>query len=312
MPSTADLFNQALQQFQRGGQTPGAVAALGAFDPTAALKEYGAAAGGQFTTALNQQLRGLKGSAAGAGRLRTGFYDTDAGQLTQNLAQQYQQDLASQALGAAGLKENALATAGGIEEAEQGRYLELLTGQLDREQAAKNARSAQTGAILGGVGEGLGTGAGLLLSDRRLKRNISPIEDASDQVGDLSTGGGRDGGMETEPAAGGSASDRLAAMPAYNFNYAGDDEPQQGVMAQDVAQAEPSAVSRLGAGGGPNAGDQPLMVNYLKLIPLLIEATREQGEELARLRARFGGQPKSYLEMPEQGDEGPAMTGAAA
>jgi hypothetical protein len=74
-------------------------------------------------------------------------------------------------------------------------------------------------------------------------------------------------------------------MPGRRFRYNGDDQPQVGVMAEDVDRAMPEASVRDDAG-------RPTAVNYLKLVPLLIEASREQGDEIDRLKAALRhGQP---------------------
>lgn len=258
MASTSDLFSQALLQLQRGGQTPSEVTDLATYDPTAALQQYGAAAGSQFNTALNQNLKSLQGRAASAGRLKTGFYDQDVGRLTTNLAQQYQTDLAGEALGAAQLKANTLGTAAGYAEDEQNRYLDVLSGQLDREQARKNQVAQQQSSVWGTAGEVAGAALPFLLSSERFKDNVEPLDDASE---------------------------RLKMIPGRRFTYKGDDQPQVGVMAEDVDRAMPEAAMH-------DASGQPAAVDYAKLVPLLIEATREQGDAIEQLKAELRrGQP---------------------
>jgi hypothetical protein len=258
MASTSDLFSQALAQFQRGGAAPSTLSALEGYDPSQALNTYAQGAYNTFNQGFKQNLSDLKGSAVGAGRLKTGFYDQDVGRLATTMGNQEQQAIAGQALNAASLKASTLGTATGYQEDEQNRYLDLLSGQLDREQAQRNANAQQTAGIFGGLGELGGAAAGIaLLSDERYKDDVEPIEGASDKV---------------------------RRMPGYRFSYKGDDEPQVGVMAQDVQREVPEAVE-----GG---GREPMMVDYRKLVPMLIEASREQGDEIDRLKVALRhGQP---------------------
>ena len=255
MPSTSDLFAQALQDYARPGGKSKSLTDLENFDPTAALQQYGQAAYGDFSQQLGQQLSDLKGSAVGAGRLKTGFFDTDTGRLTQTLAGQYQRDLSSQALAASGQKLGATEAAAGIGEEEQNRYLDLLSGQLDRDTAAQNARRQQQGGLLSGLGSLAGTlgGAAILASSERFKDDVEPIDHASD---------------------------RLSRMPGVRFRYKGSDEPNVGVLAEDVDRELPEASVRDGEG-------RPTAVDYPKLMPLLVEASREQGEEIQRLRGEL-------------------------
>jgi len=258
MASTSDLFAQALAQFTRGGGTPSSLNALASYDPSAALNTYAQGAYNTFNQGFQQNLTALKGQAAGAGRLKTGFYDQDVGTLAKGMGSQEQNAIAGQAMNAAGLQESALGTATGYAEDEQNRYLDLLSGQLDREQARKNQVSEQQGSLMSGIGSILGTGAGLLLSSERFKDDVEPLDNASD---------------------------RLAAIPGRRFTYKGDDQPQVGVMAEDVDRAMPEAAVHDDSG-------RPAGVDYLKLVPLLIEASREQGDEIARLKAALRqGQP---------------------
>lgn len=266
MPSTSDAWSQALYQYQRGGGSPSSLTALEGFDPTAALQQYGSAAAGDFNYALGNALKDLQGRAASAGRLKTGFYDQDVGRLTQSIAGQYQRDLASQAMNAASLKANTLGRAAGMQENEQDRYLEMLSGQLDREQAQRNANAQSSAGLLGGLGSLAGTlgGAAIMMSSRRFKTDEQPLDDASA---------------------------RVAMIPGRRFRYLNDDQPQVGVMAEDVDRALPEAVAHDDAG-------RPMGVDYLKLVPLALEAVREQGDEIARLRAELRALWSGASRMP--------------
>lgn len=249
MSSTSDAWAQALVDYKRNGSTPGAVTDLANFDPSQALATYGKAAAGQFQTQFNTDLSALKGSAAGAGRLKTGFYDQDVGRLAQTESNQYQQAIAGQAENAAALKANTLGTAAGYAEDEQNRYLDLLSGQLDRETARQNQIKAEQGSVWGAVGQIAGT-AGALLSSEKFKDDVEPIEDATAKLG---------------------------ALPGKRYTYKGDDTPQIGVMAEDASHVAPEAVQN-------DEHGQPMAVDYQKLVPLVIEATREQAGEIEEIK----------------------------
>jgi hypothetical protein len=170
---------------------------------------------------------------------------------------QYQRDLASHAMEAAGLKASTLGTAAGYEEGEQQNYYDMLAGQMDRETAAQNARRQQQAGLLGSIGSLAGTigGAAILASSRRFKDDVEPIEGATE---------------------------RLERMPGVNFTYKGSTEPQTGVLAEDAEQAVPESVVH-------NDQGEPTMVDYIKLLPVTIQAVRELAEEVRRLKGGAGG-----------------------
>jgi hypothetical protein len=126
------------------------------FDPSRALREYGEAAYGDFRRQLTRDIGDLRGAAAGAGRLDTGFYDIDQGYLVSDLANRYQQALASRAMEAAQMDLSRIQNLGAFGERSRETYLDLLAGGLDRETAERNARRRLWADAFG---SGLGTGA---------------------------------------------------------------------------------------------------------------------------------------------------------
>src|SRR5688572_13081478 len=60
------------------------------FDAGASFKEFADGAYGSFQTNLGKELRNLAGRSVGAGRLDTGFFDEDQGQVITDLGQQFQ------------------------------------------------------------------------------------------------------------------------------------------------------------------------------------------------------------------------------
>jgi hypothetical protein len=126
------------------------------FDPSRALREYGEAAYGEFRRNLNRAVAELGGAATGAGRLNTGFYDLDQGELVSDLANRYQQALASRAMEAAQMDLSRIQNVGAFGERTRSTYLDLLAGGLDREEAERNARRRLWAQALG---SGAGTAA---------------------------------------------------------------------------------------------------------------------------------------------------------
>lgn len=122
----------------------------GPFDPGDAFQEYSKGAYSDFQSRLSRELERLGGASVGAGRFDSGLYDQDQGEIITELGRGYTSDLARQSLNVAGLRQR------GDES-----YNELLAGQLDREEAKRNARRRyksdliRSGAKIGGTIAGL-------------------------------------------------------------------------------------------------------------------------------------------------------------
>ena len=125
--------------------------------------------------------------------------------------------------------------------------------------------SKTTGEIA--IGQSVGTAADVLfntvtatgnitafgsVSDRTMKENITPIENALDKVSQL-------GG--------------------YNFNYIGDDTPMTGVMAQELLEVLPGAVYKT---IDPKTNKEVFAVRHGNVIGLLIEAIKELQEKVGK------------------------------
>lgn len=106
-------------------------------------------------------------------------------------------------------------------------------------------------------------------SDRRLKNEISKIENALDKVNQLT------GVIYTQ--------NKLAEQFGYN-NY----EEQVGLYAQDVNAVQPQAVKPapfdVAEDGTSRSGENYLTVQYDKLVPLLVEAIKELRAEVRALK----------------------------
>lgn len=104
--------------------------ALMNFDPSAAGATYAQGAEGAFESQLKGDLTSLTNKAVGSGRLNTGFFDTDQGNVIKSNAANFNNALATAALGFSSQKEAALAsgTADLLSRA-QGIDANTLTGQ---------------------------------------------------------------------------------------------------------------------------------------------------------------------------------------
>lgn len=122
-----------------------------AFDPRQALTEYSKGATSEFNRNLALQLRDLKGSAVGAGRINTGFFDEDQGQVVQDLGARYLSDINSRALDTAGMRQRQIEFGGTRGTQRTQDYHDMLAGTLDRETAERNARRAQRAGLIGGA-----------------------------------------------------------------------------------------------------------------------------------------------------------------
>lgn len=154
-PSKA--FSQAWQtQRNTLGQGADYWGRISNYDPMASVQQYGQAAGAQANTYLTQELDKLRGSAVGAGRLDTGFYDSDQGDLVKSVHQDLNEKLAMQGVNAAGLQLQQYGQMGNWAGQQQQQYYDLLTGQLDRDTSERNAKRAASAAKWQAVGSAVG------------------------------------------------------------------------------------------------------------------------------------------------------------
>jgi hypothetical protein len=196
-----------------------------------------------FQSLKRQAISGIEGSAAARGKLFSGTTPQAIAEQVQNLGLQRANQIQAMNLAARGqlFGERAgeqqrqyqqlfgLVGTGQASAAQQAANLQTAAaniGELYAQQA--NARAAglmaqanlqaQAGqGLLGMIGKVGGAAAGnpALMSDRRVKEDIK-------QVGTLDNG-----------------------LPVYTFRYKGDSTVQMGVMAQDVEQVNPDAVTEI-------------------------------------------------------------------
>ena len=154
----ADRFDQGAQQAQDFY-----LSGMQGFDPRAAFKEYRAGALADTKDLLGRELSDLAGRAAGSGRLNTGFYDMDAGDVTRNVLGDFNNRTAQAALQTSGQRLNQLQGAGNYSINAGNTALEAYSGELDRQQAEENAKRKRRGGLLGGIGAVLGAGVGSVI-----------------------------------------------------------------------------------------------------------------------------------------------------
>jgi len=112
---------------------------------------------------LKDILTKLKGSAVGAGRLDTGFYDEDQGQVVNRAMESLNADIAQQSVAATGLDLRNQEDLGSWAEGKRNTYLDLLSGATDRATADDNARRARRSGFWGAIGTAAGAAAGSIV-----------------------------------------------------------------------------------------------------------------------------------------------------
>ncbi len=154
------------------------------FNPEEAVTRFGGGFLDEAREGLGEDFESLVGSSVGAGRLRTGFFQRDAGRLFQDFNRRVSNAIAQQSLEAS---RQSLVNIQGL----QGfgtnllqQQSDVLGGALDRSTAEENARgggffSKLAGGILGVAGGALGGPVGAFVGNK---------------VGGLLNGGGGGGG----------------------------------------------------------------------------------------------------------------------
>lgn len=118
------------------------------FDPSAAFEQYTRGATDSAHSFLGEELEKLAGTAAGQGRLNTGFYDKDQGDVVRNVMGDLNNTIAGAALQTTGMDLSRRGKLLDYGTDTSNRYLDLLTGNNDRITARENARKQSKG---GGV-----------------------------------------------------------------------------------------------------------------------------------------------------------------
>jgi hypothetical protein len=129
------------------------------YNPEDAYAKYMAGARSQAEDSLGLQLKQLAGQSVGQGRLDTGFYDMDQGDVVRNVWGDYGRTMSGAALQTAGMQTQKNAAMLNYGQDTRNRYFDLLAGGYDRSLAEKNAKDAKKGGFLKTLGK---LGGGLL------------------------------------------------------------------------------------------------------------------------------------------------------
>lgn len=165
---------QREQQFERvsgtvergaGRALEGGLTGAEEFDPTQAVTRFGQGFVEEAREGLGQEFESLVGQSVGAGRLRTGFFQRDAGRLFQDFNRRVSNAIAQQSLEAS---RQSLANIQGLQRTGTNllqQQIDLLGGAFDRATAEENAnRGGGFGGFLkGAIGAGLGVVGGAAL-----------------------------------------------------------------------------------------------------------------------------------------------------
>lgn len=111
-----------------------------AFDPSQAFQSYYGGVLDETKNALGDALDQLTGRSVGAGRLQTGFFDRDAG----DTVRRYLSDATAQgrqaALQTTGMRQQQLSGLLDFGQQARNRYLDLLSGNFDRQTGIQNSK----------------------------------------------------------------------------------------------------------------------------------------------------------------------------
>jgi len=166
----ADLYKKQLSDQLPAATASefGAIGANNAFDPRAAYQDFATGAINRGKGVLDQSLQRLAGSAAGAGRLDTGFYDLDKGDVVRNVWGDVNNTLSSAALQTAGMEQGQLQYNQNTAADRVSRSYDLLAGGWDQWRADRQRQDkldADRKKNSGWFGKLLGKTAGTVASN---------------------------------------------------------------------------------------------------------------------------------------------------
>lgn len=175
LPRLTQSFDQMLGETERLGsaaRTTGIEGQLD-FDARDAVTDFGQGFVDEAREGLSQDFEGLVGESVGSGRLRTGFFQRDAGRLFQDFNRRVANAIAMQSMQAAGLNLQNLQglSSTGLDMLSQ--QTDILAGAFDRATAEKNAEGGgfwkkaiggalgfAAGSVLPGIGNKIGAALG--------------------------------------------------------------------------------------------------------------------------------------------------------
>ncbi len=155
-------FNQLSGETDASGQATRAAGLRRSldFDPSEAVSRFGSGFLDEAREGLGQDFQSLVGKSVGSGRLRTGFFQQDAGRLFQDFNRRVSNAIAQQSLEAS---RQSLQNIQGLQRTGSdllGQQIDLLGGAFDRATAEENASG---GGFLGGLSQVAGFAAGSFL-----------------------------------------------------------------------------------------------------------------------------------------------------
>lgn len=121
------------------------------FDPSADFAANADAGLASTKNALGDELERLAGRSAGSGRLNTGFFDKDQGDVVRRFMGDYAADRTNKALQATSMRQQQLAQTAQFGQQARDRYLDFITGSQDRVQAQQNSKRDFLGSLFGSV-----------------------------------------------------------------------------------------------------------------------------------------------------------------
>lgn len=126
------------------------------FDASQALNQYARGAWGSISEALGDQLRDLSGSAVGAGRFDSGFYDEDQGTLVNRATSQFSNAVSQQAMNALAAQQRNTESLGAFGTRRAENELDLTAAQREEEENAFREEQARKRKRRGGIGSAIG------------------------------------------------------------------------------------------------------------------------------------------------------------
>lgn len=133
------------------------------FDPTQAVTTAAEGAWGQILPQVRDTIRDLRGRMVGAGRLRGGYGEMDEDEVWNRATQNLTSEIARNAMGAASLDLQNIQGIGGYGERVTNRYLDLLSGERDREMMEREMERQRRASRWGTIGSLVGGIAGSFL-----------------------------------------------------------------------------------------------------------------------------------------------------
>lgn len=144
--STKDRWRDAIAT--EGEATEGSTEAVREYDPQEAAERAARAQFDTFREDLGEDFQRLRGSQASRGRIRSGMGFEEEDRFLRDRLDRLDRALTTRAVQVSGQELQKQ----GLMSQNRGRYLDLLSGQLDREVARENAnRSMLAGLLSGGA-----------------------------------------------------------------------------------------------------------------------------------------------------------------